>query len=223
MDSISDTALGQQSSWSMTFIGGTADLEEQYTLSDDVGTAKASSEVQLPLSMTVAGDRVWVVQIKGNHRMIRRLTDLGITQGSEITVVSRAGSGSVIVALQGCRIGIGAGMAHRVMVATTQQHPAKETSTHNAKANATGEHTMTAIALNLGSLEVGQSGRISGYEPGSRAYRSKLLSMGLTPGTHFTMTRQAPLGDPVEIEVRGFKLSLRKREAEALRVEMIGD
>jgi ferrous iron transport protein A len=47
--------------------------------------------------------------------------------------------------------------------------------------------------------------------------------MGLTPGTHFTVTRQAPLGDPVEIEVRGFKLSLRKGEAAALQVAaMVG-
>jgi len=43
--------------------------------------------------------------------------------------------------------------------------------------------------------------------------------MGLTPGTPITITRQAPMGDPIEIEVRGFKLSLRKGEAAALRVE----
>ena len=43
--------------------------------------------------------------------------------------------------------------------------------------------------------------------------------MGLTPGTEFTVTRVAPLGDPVEILVRGFKLSLRKDEAAALVVE----
>ena len=50
--------------------------------------------------------------------MVRRLMDVGIVQGSEITVVSRTESGSVIVALQGCRIGLGAGMAHRVSVTT---------------------------------------------------------------------------------------------------------
>jgi ferrous iron transport protein A len=45
--------------------------------------------------------------------------------------------------------------------------------------------------------------------------------MGLTPGTEFTVTRHAPLGDPVEIQVRGFNLSLRKAEADALRVEEV--
>lgn len=75
--------------------------------------------------------------------------------------------------------------------------------------------------LHLGALAVGQSGCIVGYEQGDRAYREKLLSMGLTPGTHFTLTRQAPMGDPIEIELRGFKLSLRKDEAAAIRVETI--
>jgi ferrous iron transport protein A len=43
--------------------------------------------------------------------------------------------------------------------------------------------------------------------------------MGLTPGTEFTVTRYAPMGDPVEIEVRGFALSVRKDEATMLLVE----
>ena len=75
--------------------------------------------------------------------------------------------------------------------------------------------------LCLGAVAVGQSGRIVGYESGHHAYRNKLLAMGLTPDTQFTVTRHAPLGDPIEIEVRGFKLSLRKQEAAALQVEVI--
>jgi len=153
--------------------------------------------------------------------MVRRLTDLGIVQGKEITVVNRTESGSVIVGLQGCRIGIGAGMAHRVIVTTVRQEVSRSAAAEKSTPNATGNPDMTTSTLTLGTLEVGQSGRILGYEPGGRAYRGKLLSMGLTPGTHFTVTRQAPLGDPVEIEVRGYKLSLRKGEAAALQVERV--
>jgi ferrous iron transport protein A len=168
--------------------------------------------------MTAVGDRVWIVHIKGGHRMVRRLTDVGIIQGSEVTVISRTESGSVIVALQGCRIGMGAGMAHRVVVTTTQQE-VDSSEIHHLSTQATqqGDSVMPAT-LHLGALAVGQSGRIVGYERGSRAYREKLLSMGLTPGTHFTITRQAPMGDPIEMEVRGFKLSLRKGEAATLKV-----
>jgi ferrous iron transport protein A len=73
----------------------------------------------------------------------------------------------------------------------------------------------------LGNLAVGAIGRVIGYEKTARGYKSKLLAMGLTPGTEFTVTRHAPLGDPVEILVRGFKLSLRKDEANILFVEEV--
>lgn len=73
--------------------------------------------------------------------------------------------------------------------------------------------------MNLRDLQVGDSGRVAGFEEGGRSYRRKLLAMGLTPGTVFNVTRVAPLGDPVEIAVRGFRLSLRRDEAAAVRVE----
>ncbi len=75
------------------------------------------------------------------------------------------------------------------------------------------------MAITLRQLVAGESGRVLGFDKGSRVYRQKLLAMGLTPGTEFTVVRYAPLGDPVEIRVRGFALSLRKDEADALLVE----
>jgi ferrous iron transport protein A len=68
-------------------------------------------------------------------------------------------------------------------------------------------------------MKVGECAQVSGFTKGAKGYRHKLLAMGLTPGTGFRVTRVAPMGDPVEIEVRGFNLSLRKDEASALRVE----
>jgi len=71
----------------------------------------------------------------------------------------------------------------------------------------------------LKEMAVGDVGRVVGFGEGSKAYRKKLLSMGLTPGVEFSVTRYAPMGDPVEIKVRGFRLSLRKAEAEAVLIE----
>ena len=71
----------------------------------------------------------------------------------------------------------------------------------------------------LKDLVIGDTGRVLGFGEGSKAYRKKLLSMGLTPGVEFSVTRYAPMGDPVEIQVRGFSLTLRKDEAAALLVE----
>ena len=70
----------------------------------------------------------------------------------------------------------------------------------------------------LADIAVGAKGKIVGFEKGSQVYRQKLLAMGLTKGIEFTVTRVAPLGDPVEILVRDYSLSLRKEEATALLV-----
>ncbi|SNX73896.1 ferrous iron transport protein A [Cereibacter ovatus] len=75
------------------------------------------------------------------------------------------------------------------------------------------------MTLTLKDIPAGRSARVSGYAPGGAAYRQKLLSMGLTPGTTLKIVRVAPMGDPVVIEVRGYQLSLRKAEAEALTIE----
>jgi len=75
------------------------------------------------------------------------------------------------------------------------------------------------MSTTLRDLAVGDIGQVAGYEEGGRAYRKKLLSMGLTPGAELEVLRVAPMGDPVEIRVRGTSVSVRKDEAEALRVE----
>ncbi|MCA1974801.1 MAG: ferrous iron transport protein A [Caenispirillum sp.] len=70
-------------------------------------------------------------------------------------------------------------------------------------------------------LKPGEGARVTGFAPGDRGYRQRLLAMGLTPGVSFTVTRVAPLGDPVEVAVRGFKLTLRRGEAAILKVERV--
>ncbi len=54
---------------------------------------------------------------------------------------------------------------------------------------------------------------------GTRAFRRRLMELGLVPGTEITITKVAPLGDPLEIAVRGSRLSIRHQEADALLVE----
>lgn len=54
---------------------------------------------------------------------------------------------------------------------------------------------------------------------GPRAYRRRLLEMGLVPGTSVQVVRRAPLGDPLELVARGSTLSIRLAEAELVLVE----
>jgi ferrous iron transport protein A len=71
----------------------------------------------------------------------------------------------------------------------------------------------------LHELAENSRARITGFEEGSNSYRSKLFSLGLTQGSEIIVRRVAPLGDPVEVEVRGGMASLRKREAQVILVE----
>jgi len=77
------------------------------------------------------------------------------------------------------------------------------------------------ILNGLKGLAIGDKGRVKGFNKQGRAYRKRLLAMGLTPGTEFSIVRFAPLGDPVEIALRGFSLTLRKDEADILSVEKL--
>ncbi len=74
------------------------------------------------------------------------------------------------------------------------------------------------MTLTLGDLTVGDTGTITGFSSNQRTYRRKLLTMGMTPGTTFKVCRVAPLGDPIELELRGFQLSLRREEARIVEV-----
>ena len=75
--------------------------------------------------------------------------------------------------------------------------------------------------MKIKDMEIGQTGQVLGYTGADRSYRHKLLRMGLVNGAKFTVIRKAPMGDPVEIAVAGFNLSLRKDEAEALKIEAV--
>lgn len=66
--------------------------------------------------------------------------------------------------------------------------------------------------LTLDRLRVGQSARIREVN-GVGAIRRRLLEMGVLPGTELTLERISPLGDPIEVQVRGYRLSLRRNEA----------
>lgn len=74
--------------------------------------------------------------------------------------------------------------------------------------------------MTLKELAVRDRATVTGFNAGG-AYRRKLMSLGLTRGTEITVVRVAPMGDPVEIRVRGSALSLRKHEADALAVEKL--
>jgi ferrous iron transport protein A len=73
----------------------------------------------------------------------------------------------------------------------------------------------------LKHLSPGDKAEIIGYDTSQKPYRERLLSMGLIKGTVIKLLNVAPLGDPIKISVRGFDLSLRKEEADILRIRRV--
>lgn len=72
----------------------------------------------------------------------------------------------------------------------------------------------------LADSTVGERGRVLQVD-GMDDVAIRLLEMGLTPGVEFELLGIAPLGDPIEIAIRGYRLSLRKSEAARVTVELI--
>lgn len=72
----------------------------------------------------------------------------------------------------------------------------------------------------LSSLRPGESCRVLLVEGKDRQIRRRLFDMGVTPGAEIFVRKTAPLGDPVEITIRNYELTLRKNEAEAVLVEV---
>jgi len=73
-------------------------------------------------------------------------------------------------------------------------------------------------ALKLSELTIGVQAIVREFPKQGSAFL-RLREMGLMPGTTITLIRTAPLGDPLEIKVRGYNLTLRKSEAEHILVE----
>jgi len=71
----------------------------------------------------------------------------------------------------------------------------------------------------LADLQVGDKAVVVGYDRDRTQYLNRLLALGLTRGAQICVVRKAPLGDPVDISVRGYNLTLRRDEAAVLFLE----
>lgn len=142
-----------------------------------------------------------VLSWQGGASAEKRLSDLGLHPGTRLEVVQHSGEAGMLVAVNDdARIVVDPATAALVVV--TPLEP-------------------VLPALTLSALAPGDRARIVSLAKSRLDYRQKLMSMGLTPGVEFEITRVAPLGDPVELRVRGFSMSLRRAEAELVAVEKL--
>ena len=71
----------------------------------------------------------------------------------------------------------------------------------------------------LSEFQVGEKGTIKTVA-GEGKIRRRLFDMGVTPGAEVYLRKKAPLGDPLEVTIRGYELTLRKSEAECVTMEV---
>ncbi len=72
----------------------------------------------------------------------------------------------------------------------------------------------------LDKFQIGERGKVK-MITGEKAIKRRLFDMGITPGAEIYMRKRAPLGDPIEITIRGYELTLRKAEAAAVLMEVL--
>lgn len=79
----------------------------------------------------------------------------------------------------------------------------------------------TGEKCNLSDLKVGQTARVLKLNENNKAIRRHLLDMGVTRGVEITIKKIAPMGDPIDIELRDYELCIRKEDLKKIEVEVL--
>lgn len=138
-------------------------------------------------------------EFKGEKEYERHLINLGLIKGSDLYVVSKEKGQPVIVVFKEARIGLDEIIAKDIYIVEKEDHGLKSLQS-------------------LDQMAVNASGKVSKIL-GTGVLKRHLMDMGLTKGTEVKITKLAPLGDPIEIKVRNYELTLRKKEAEMILIE----
>lgn len=144
--------------------------------------------------------RCIVSKVNGSRNLTRRLAELGMVRGKVVTVIATADSNSgLLIYFQGQRLAVSPEMAECIEVMDLGSLDDSE-------------------LVSLDSIPLKKSGVVVRLN-GSKALRRRLMDMGLTRNTIVTVQQVAPLGDPLELTLRGYKLSLRRSEAANIMVK----
>lgn len=74
--------------------------------------------------------------------------------------------------------------------------------------------------MQLAMMKPGQEGRIMRIDTAAGPIKRRMMDMGILNGELVRVEKIAPLGDPIEVTIKGYKLSLRKKEAQGIHVEV---
>lgn len=169
----------------------------------------------LSLDRFAVGQSGRVVRCDVNGAVGAFLRDRGIEPGAWLTVTV-AGEDALSVTVGDDQVSLALPLARDIQV---EPKGREEKDILRQEDNEVKKENKIAVdRVPLDALEQGQRGVVVRVE-GKGPARRRMLDMGLAPGAEVQVVRVAPLGDPIEFEVRGYSLSLRKSEASAVIVE----
>ncbi len=157
---------------------------------------------EILLSDVSCGHRVKIIRLRGEEGVIHRLREMGFRESS--VVDKMIDSGAIICKVADARVAISKKLAQNIFVEDL------------GKAG----RSMSEEVVLLSQMSLGQRGIIKDFTADNDDYE-RIVEMGVTPGEEVEIIRYAPLGDPIEIRVRGYLLSLRKAEAERIKVTLL--
>lgn len=146
----------------------------------------------------VAPNQTFVVkEVTAQAEVQKHLQNLGLLPGSHVVLLKSKGQDGIVL-VQNARLALDQSLLEAIIV-----EPAAKKEE----------------VLSLDQLAVGDKGKVIKIF-GEGAVKRRLMDMGLTKNVVITVRKLAPLGDPIEINLRGYELSLRKSEAEYILVEL---
>lgn len=146
-------------------------------------------------------NKVYVIEeIQSEGVAKKHLNNLGLVPGGKVVLVNQSNENGIVL-LHNSRIAINHSILKLILI----------------KENMKEEENWTS----LDQLAIGDRAQVVGIH-GKGAIKRRLMDMGLTKGVGILVRKMAPLGDPIEIHVRGYELTLRKSEAELVLVQKEG-
>lgn len=189
------------------------------------GSGQLRKVKQQPLSEIPVGVEARIFLEKDNGQMAQFLKASGITSGAVLMVLARSKK-HVLIRVNNDLVHLSSEMENEFEVIMERTSEGNGICPEeNSMENNTKEQVMKASEVktaSLKTLKVGQRGIVIGIK-GSGPIKQRMMDMGLVPGSEVKVVRIAPLGDPIEIKLKGYNLSLRKSEAHDVEVEVVSE
>lgn len=176
--------------------------------------------IAIPISDLDAGKQAHILQCQVSEPVRVALDAQGVRPGAKVDLLV-ASEQNVLLHVNGSHVSLARTLADKILVEPIEEGSSGECTLQPLLEP---EHVKdlsepATQQVSLDTVRVGQRGvvvRIEGKGPARR----RMMDMGLVPGAEVKVVRVAPLGDPIEFQVKGYSLSLRKTEASNITVEI---